>query len=269
MKIYKAFLISVLLLLLDGIIIGGGFYLLEEYIELNDDTFIHIFELISLLSMLFIYLIIFRIFKFRPAFKNTFKKLNSLNPELLFYLLIICIGIHWLERPLFDFNKIINSYSNIEAAPYTQARPSWLFSYTAIKVVILTPVLEELLFRKFLFSNLLKRHSLVVSVGISSLCFALIHVPNYRNLLPTFFFGIITCLVYYKTKNILYPILLHFLSNLMWTVLILFGESYYSWIYELNFDFTYWAIFIFGGLLTWLGLKQFLLKDQKTIDYND
>lgn len=269
MKIYKAFLISLLLLLLDGVLVTGVFYLLEKNFELNDGIFLQIIESVSLLSFVLSYILVFKIFGLKNGFKNVAEKIKALKAEPLLYLIIISIGLHWLERPLFDYQKIIDSYSNIQAVPYYQSPISWLFSYSAVKVIILAPILEELLFRKYIFSGLLKNHSFVVSAGISSLCFALIHIPNYQNLLPTFFFGIIACLIYNKTKNILYPIVLHFLSNLLWTILILFGEQYYGWIYNLNFDFTYWAIFIFGILLTWLGLKQFLLNDIKSIDYHD
>lgn len=267
MKIYKAFFITLVLLLLDALLVTGPFFLLEEYTDLDDESFLQLAELIPLASLVISYLVVFKFFKLKNNNSNLLQKINFLKPEILLSLVIVAIGLHWLERPFFDYQKIIDSYLHVEAAPYYPPQLSWLFSYNIFMVLLIAPILEELLFRKFIFSHLLRKHSLPVSAVISSLCFALIHLPNYRNLFPTFFFGIIACLIYNKTRNILYPVILHFLSNFLWVILVLFGEQYYGWIYKLNFDFTYWAIFIFGIMLTWLGLKRILLKEKRFVSY--
>ena len=59
-----------------------------------------------------------------------------------------------------------------------------------------------------------------------------------------------------KTKNILYTIILHFFANLTWLSLLVYGEKFYEWIYELNYDFMYWSLFVFGILMTILGMKK-------------
>jgi hypothetical protein len=36
----------------------------------------------------------------------------------------------------------------------------------------------------------------------------------------------------------------------------IYGEPFFNWVYGLNFDFMYWALAIFGILITVLGMKK-------------
>lgn len=156
-----------------------------------------------------------------------------------------------------DHYLISAKFMIISIEPYKFSESSNLtVLYRGISVLIIVPIFEELFFRKFLFGEVLKKYSLTTSIFVSSLCFSVIHLPSYRNLLPTFIFGIIACLIYKKTGNIFYTIILHFLTNLSWLLLVTYGKSYYEWSYGLNYNFIYWMSFIFGIGFIYLGLRK-------------
>ena len=109
---------------------------------------------------------------------------------------------------------------------------------------------------KILFTRLLKKHSFGVFAIVSSVLFALIHIPNWLNLFPIFLFGIISCWIYVKTKNILYPILFHFIGNLIVSLSLFYSQQISSFFQELNYYWVYGLILIFGVGITLFGLKK-------------
>jgi membrane protease YdiL (CAAX protease family) len=255
MNILKAFLITFLLIAFE-VLLSLGIYPLIEKIEPIENAITYN-KIANVLFTIISYAIIFLLFKVNLNWKNTLPKINTIELNTIFYLLIITIGLEFFDRPLFDFTKIIDTFNNNPIEPYVHFELSNShIIFKGISGLIIAPVLEELLFRKYMFTNLLKKYSLNWSIIISSLFFSLIHIPSYRNLIPTFIFGIICCIVYLKTKNILYTIILHFFANLTWLSLLVYGEKFYEWIYELNYDFMYWSLFVFGILMTILGMKK-------------
>ena len=84
-----------------------------------------------------------------------------------------------------------------------------------IGILLISPILEELIFRKFLFSYLFYKTSrFYFSVGCSSIAFALVHMPNIQVLLPSFLFGIILCRIMRMTRSISQCIILHIIYNI-------------------------------------------------------
>jgi len=255
MNILKAFLLTALLIAIEVGISLGVYELIQNYIP--TDYFIHYFGLMSLIPMIIAYLIILKVFKVNLNWKNRQIKISAIEINMISYLLIVTIGLELFDRPFFDFSKIVDYFRDVEIEPFEFYESSNIsVFYRGISVLIIAPIFEELFFRKFLFTELLKKYSLKLSIIISSICFALIHLPSYRNLLPTFIFGIISCLIYRKTKNIFYTIILHFLCNLSWLFLGTYGESFYKWSFGLEYNFTYWILFGVGIILTLFGIKK-------------
>ncbi|WP_298266125.1 CPBP family intramembrane glutamic endopeptidase [uncultured Lutibacter sp.] len=260
MNILKAFLFTALLIAFQ-VAISLGFY---EFIEpqvknhISNENLIHYFGITSRVPLILSYTTIFLLF-FRTNFEwnNGIDNLKKLNLRIIFYILILTVGLEFFDRPFFDFSNIIDYLNGIELEPFEYSESSNIsLIYRGITALILAPIFEELLFRKLIFTRLLKKYSLNISIITSSICFALIHLPGYRNLLPTFIFGIISCLIYYKTKNIYYSIILHFLTNLSWMLFANYGGVFYEWIIGLKFNFIYWALFGIGTLMTYFGLKK-------------
>ena len=176
--------------------------------------------------------------------------------------MIIALGLGFVCQPIIDFNRIIDFYLNSEIKPhYKFSGFSTLFIYTRASSILFAPIFEELFFRKFLFSKLLEKNKIWVAILISSLCFSAIHFPTPNSLIPTFIWGVVSCIIYLKTKNIIYLIIIHFLNNLCSMLYAIFGTPFYDWVYGLNFDFMYWALFIFGILITILGVKKITIAN--------
>ncbi len=93
-----------------------------------------------------------------------------------------------------------------------------------ITTCLLAPITEEIVYRYILFRTI-RKYSIVLSHLITSLLFGFLHVWFYviieKNLvsiltmLPTFFIGLGCSILYDKTKNIIFPILLHIAINMM------------------------------------------------------
>jgi len=85
--------------------------------------------------------------------------------------------------------------------------------YSIFVVSILPAIAEELVFRGFLLRKIFElKPSQPVAIGISALVFAVVHF-QVLNFLPILFMGIVFGYVYMTSKNILYPMLMHFVFN--------------------------------------------------------
>ena len=78
-------------------------------------------------------------------------------------------------------------------------------------IVVCAPVMEELLFRKFLISRT-ARYGEGVAVVLSGILFGLFH-GNLNQFAYAFTLGVLFGFVYVKTQNILYPIIFHVAIN--------------------------------------------------------
>lgn len=266
MNILKAILLTALLMGIEVLISLGVYEFIEPTVtdDLNDNSLIHYIGITSRIPTVMAYLIVFYL-----SYKSVFnvnkgiEKAKGIKLNFVLYLIIIAIGLELFDRPLFDFSKIYDYFSGTELNPFEFSESSNLsVLYRGISVLIIAPIFEELFFRKFLFGEVLKKHSLTISILISSICFSIIHLPSYRNLLPTFIFGIIACLIYNKTKNIFYTIILHFLVNLNWLLLVSYGKYYYEWSYGLNYNYVYWLLFILGIGLSYIGIKKITVSNK-------
>ena len=84
--------------------------------------------------------------------------------------------------------------------------------YSFITIVIAAPILEELIFRGIILNGLLKSYSPLKSIIISSLLFGLIHM-NPGQFIGASLGGMLSGWVYFKTKKITLPIIIHMTNN--------------------------------------------------------
>jgi membrane protease YdiL (CAAX protease family) len=86
--------------------------------------------------------------------------------------------------------------------------------YSFITIVIAAPILEELIFRGIILNGLLKSYSPLKSIIISSLLFGLVHLNPWQ-FIGASIGGILSGWVYFKTKKITLPIIIHMTNNLL------------------------------------------------------
>lgn len=90
--------------------------------------------------------------------------------------------------------------------------------YQAIFVIAVIPAIcEEFLFRGFLFRTLIQKLKPITVIIITSVFFALIHF-NPIGLVPLLIISFYLGITAYYTKSILIPIILHFINNLISTL---------------------------------------------------
>lgn len=90
-------------------------------------------------------------------------------------------------------------------------------SYSPLTLIFVTvicaPIMEELMFRKMLIDRTYK-YGEGMSIVFSGLVFGLFH-GNLNQFVYAFFLGVFFGFIYVKTKNIIYPIILHMLTNFL------------------------------------------------------
>lgn len=92
--------------------------------------------------------------------------------------------------------------------------------YTTVLVILVSPVVEESVFRKLVFNmfdittnNLVNN---ILGLIFSTVSFCLIHVPNnLQSLIIYGFSGLILCLAYIFKKRLVHPVILHMIVNII------------------------------------------------------
>lgn len=128
----------------------------------------------------------------------------------------LLLAIVYLINPNI-FNELLNESAE-EILSVKDLVISMLFS------VISAPIVEELIFRAIIFKRLSKKFSIWTSMIVSSLIFGMLHTN--LSIIGAIVFGIANCILYLKYKNILIPMLVHFLNNLIVSLPSIISDPY-------------------------------------------
>ena len=94
-----------------------------------------------------------------------------------------------------------------------------------VLAVIMAPIFEEIVFRGIIQIGLInKGMNPATAIIISSVVFGLVHANPWQ-FVGAVLLGSVLGFVYYKTKSLLLPILLHAFNNLCSSLLIFYGDS--------------------------------------------
>lgn len=94
-----------------------------------------------------------------------------------------------------------------------------------VMAVIMAPIFEEIVFRGIIQKGLINKGTKPgVAIAISSIVFGLVH-GNPWQFVGAVLLGSVLGFVYYKTKSLLLPILLHAFNNLCSSILIFYGNT--------------------------------------------
>lgn len=157
---------------------------------------------------------------FIPMFKNKEENLmmrcrfNKTKVSSIILSILTAIGLMlvsssflYLTQNIFkDYDKVV---SNISAGERN--------IFGVICVVVLIPIFEEIFFRGLIFNELRKNISLLFSIVIQALIFALAH-GNVKQGAYAFVLGIITAVAYTWTKSIWSNIAIHITFNLFGSI---------------------------------------------------
>ena len=161
------------------------------------------------LGILGLYLIYF-FYLLGLSFLFTFK-FSPIKLNFNFKLFISFAGLAFLAM-------IIMSIANIcmGGEIYFQTFSLNLLSFT-FYLIFFQSIIEEVVFRGVIFNLINAKYNLIISLLVSSILFALVHIDNfsisYLALLNILLAGILLGLIYYKTQSILNAISFHFFWN--------------------------------------------------------
>lgn len=148
-------------------------------------------------------------------FKSKPVKVKS---NLWFIPLYVLFAVIWyIYSPYFTFyNKqwSTNLHFSIKNWTNITQEPTFFKSYRFFRVLLWVPILEELFYRKIIFSKLLEKYNVYIAMLFSSLLFSLGHL-DLDNIFVFFIYGIFLGLVYYKFRHIYYSISLHIFINFL------------------------------------------------------
>lgn len=145
--------------------------------------------------------------------------------KVILSIILLSIGVRMIGIA-FSYWNIAIPANDLPAKSYYQIDVQMVYRF--FFVLLLAPVLEELIFRYYIFQALKMKYSIYVATVTSSALFSLVHLPNLRNFIPSFILGILSCIVLSKTGKIKYSIILHFLTNLFWVFSIIVSPQIYS-----------------------------------------
>ena len=127
----------------------------------------------------------------------------------------------------------------------------------AIGAIIFAPIMEELVFRGVLFNRLKIRTGILPAIIISSFLFAIGH--EFGGMTSAFLFGVCMCTLYLKTDNILVPMSVHFINNVVATILSITGLDIIMSQYPLAIPFG------IISLIATIYLIKYVIKEYKGI----
>lgn len=133
-----------------------------------------------------------------------------------------------------------------------------------LMTVILAPVLEEILFRGILMKGMINNGMKpITAIILSAIIFGVVHFNPWQ-FAGALLLGLVLGLVYYKTKSLLMPVLLHAFNNLVSAMMMLYsGSETFSDLFSVSNE-----LILIAGLLIFV-IPFYFFAIQKNIIYKD
>lgn len=248
------------------VIVGDIAYsLYSGHMEMNDVMF----EFILPLAVLIPILIFGRVnIKLVSERWRNFKEIVSVKEILIVVAtqIFLSIGISNLSL---GFLASTNMSKALEVVNDTFGNPTTNkeLVFFLISVIILAPLLEEIVFRRVIFKRLNMKLSFITSAIISSAIFGIGH--ELLAILGAVIFGVTCCALYKKYNNLLVPIAVHFLNNLIAGIML--SVNYFNGTMNEQIgvitDYEIKISFISGIFLTTITMIIFILFVMKNKQY--
>lgn len=207
MRILYAILFVLAMLVLQAVLfyLANVFGVVQSYEEASFGIQV-IIDIVFLVSAIFIWRYFAR-HKQRNALFYT-KKSIMLSVIYTLLLVVIFVGARCFYFSSFlscDYGQMLDFTWNVNAK----------VEYYLWRTVLIVPILEELIFRKYITNYIATTpQKLPIAIIVSSVLFALSHT-----ILDAFLFyflsGILLSLIYQSSKTIIWPIILHAVFNLL------------------------------------------------------
>lgn len=123
------------------------------------------------------------------------------------FLLLVSLALFLAQHYIPGFNA-----EQPQTNEFIQNTAPNLQIYSVLAIIIFPPILEETVFRGFLFPALSKRYGLVFGAIVSSAFFGLAHLQG-NVTVYTFVLGLLLCFLYRRTGSIIPGMVLHMANN--------------------------------------------------------
>lgn len=151
-------------------------------------------------------------------------KLNKKNTYYLCIIMIASIGFYMFNRLIYvmpAFKSSLEAVPNgftVEMVNSLNHSIGWM-----VLTCVLIPICEELFFRGIVLNDLIKQYGWIKGIIWGSAIFSFFHVSTFIFVFPAF---LVVGYVYYKKKNIIYPMVFHISNNIFAALL---GDIVKDW----------------------------------------
>lgn len=189
-------------------------------------------------SLIFILISIFIIDYMRKRDINIKSRISVKNIDYKFLFRITCFS--FFIRILFEQIQLHFNFN--QTSEFFDVTCMYLVTFFIVRCII-APITEEIIFRFGLYEFINKRIKSVWAILISSIIFSVLHGYLTFDTVLLIILSIIWTYSYFKKKNLLYPMVLHFFNNV------------YAMIGFANINNIYYIIFGIICFITWFILK--------------
>lgn len=150
---------------------------------------------------------------------------EAVKQFLMFWPLIYMLSFAWgLFLLLLKYFNLIGEFAPQDIIGVLKSNENTIaIGLLVISAAIIAPIVEEIIFRGFLYRFLTSKLSILTAQVVSGIIFAMIHA-NLLTFMPLAFLGILLARSYEKSGNILVPICFHACFN-TFTLTLLFIET--------------------------------------------
>ena len=178
---------------------------------------------------------------------------RSLFYQLLIIVLCLAICLSIFRDPFINFSFILKHKNlNIEniQSPYPfdiililhVLGQNLEFLSEFLIATFIAPFIEEIVFRGYFFRGLLNKYNAKIAFLVSSMLFALVHLPSITNIIFIFIIGLVYAYLFYQTSNLWLSVVLHSVFNLLTYVKFIMMSEYMYFIAYIKFGYLYWAV---------------------------
>jgi len=183
------------------------------------------------------------------ADKKTFK----------YFAICICIGIvslFLLSGTLNYFNLILDKIGIKVDNPDIPLNSISDYLICLVSLAVIPAICEELLFRGVLI-NSLKHKGQIFAIALSSIMFSIFHFSPLQLIYPICF-GLILGIIYLRTKNIVFPMIIHFINNALSLTIQYFSTSSSAFTHSMfMLGYSVITLFIWVLIICWM-FKDFI-----------
>ena len=162
------------------------------------------------------------------------------------------ISLSFLPEPTGFFKKLFDMMQESMQSIFTNKFLAFII------LAVAAPVLEETLFRGIILKALLKKYTPYKAIVISAVVFGVFHMNPWQ-FLYAFILGLWLGYIYWKTRTLFYPVLIHFIANSTAFLLMLkYGVDMENDPFTQNQETTLFVALSAGILvLLWLAYRYF------------